>query len=32
MSSKIMKSIGNLGDEHRNLKRPFIYNKEDYVE
>ncbi len=31
LSSKIIKDIVCLGDEHRNLKRPFIYNKVDYV-
>jgi hypothetical protein len=32
LSSKIVKDIVRLGDEHRNLKRPFIYNKVDYAE
>ncbi len=31
LSSRIVKDIICLGDEHRNLKRPFIYNKADYV-
>ena len=32
LSSRIIKDVANLGDEHRNLKRQFYFNKVDYVE
>jgi hypothetical protein len=33
MSSRIVKEVHALGEEHRNfLKRPFIYNKVDYLD
>jgi hypothetical protein len=32
VSSRIIKEVEALGHEHRNLKRPFIFEKIDYVE
>ena len=32
ISSKIIKEIGALGQEHRMFKRPFIYFKVDYID
>ena len=32
LSSRVIKDVGILGEEHRNLKRPFIFNCNNYIE
>lgn len=32
MTSRIVKDVISIGEEHRNLKRPFIYNGVNYLD